>query len=244
MSSTAPRIEAVIFDLLYTLVHPGSHPGEIDRIAWLAGILGVEASALRERWDAFEPVLEAGRVVRIDAGVGPEIVWLESVAADLGARIGADDRALIEADWDLTRREALLEPPADALSTLTALRDRNIRLGLLSNTHALELRSWNRSPLSHMFDVTAFSHEIGVCKPDPAAYLHVLDRLGVPAASAAYVGDGGSNELAGAKEVGFGLVVLAEQAPALLAPATLPQLRAQADAVISILSQILDLVDD
>lgn len=206
-------------------------------------MLGIEASALRERWEAFEPVLEAGRVVRIDGGVGPEIAWLESAVADLGATVGADDRALIEADWDLTRREALLDPPEDVLSTLAALRDRKVRLGLLSNTHALELRSWNRSPLAHMFDVTVFSHEIGVCKPELAAYLHVLGRLGVPAESATYVGDGGSNELIGTKEVGFGLVVLAERAPAQLAPAELPWLRAQADTAVSDLSQILDLID-
>ena len=238
-----PRVEAVVFDLLYTLVHPGLYPGGIDRIGWLAGMLGIEASALRERWEAFEPVLEAGRVVRIDGGVGPEIAWLESAVADLGATVGADDRALVEADWDLTRRKALLDPPEDALSTLAALRDRKVRLGLLSNTHALELRSWERSPLAHMFDVTAFSYEIGVCKPEPAAYLHVLGRLGVPAKSAVYVGDGGSNELAGAKEVGFGLVVLAERAPAQVAPTELSRLRAQADTAVSNLSQILDLID-
>lgn len=181
----------------------------------------------------------------LDSGRGPGVsagLTGKQFAAELGAGISADDRALIEADWDLTRRQALLDPPEDTLSTLTALRNRGVRLGLLSNTHALEVRSWNRSPLASMFDVTAFSHEIGVCKPDPAAHLHVLGRLGVPARSAAYVGDGGSDELAGAREAGFGLVVMAEQAPARSAPAELPRLRAQADAGVSVLSQVLDLI--
>jgi hypothetical protein len=34
----------------------------------------------------------------------------------------------------------------------------------------------------------------------------------VPAAAAAYLGDGGSDELAGARIAGFGMVVLAEEA--------------------------------
>jgi HAD superfamily hydrolase (TIGR01509 family) len=211
---------------------------------WLAGILGVETSSLRARWEAFEPVLEAGGSVRPHLGPtpGPELGWLETVAADLGVSVSAGDRARIEADWDLTRRKALLNPPADTIRALTGLRERRVPLGVLSNTHALELRSWKLSPLARLFDVVAFSHEIGVCKPDPAAYEHVLGRLGVPAASAAYVGDGSSDELAGAKAAGFGLVILAEQAPALLAPATLPRLRAQADVAVPALEHVIGLV--
>jgi putative hydrolase of the HAD superfamily len=242
------RIRAVVFDLFYTLVHPGSYPGGGDRVAWLAEMLSVDASALRARWDAFEPALEAGEGGRGGAQVeedrrGPELAWLEEAAAGLSVpTIGADDLARIEADWDLTRREALLDPPAETLRALAGLRKREIPLGLLSNTHALELRSWKRSPLAEFFDVAAFSHEIGVCKPDRAAYEHVLTRLGVPAASAAYVGDGTSSELAGAKAAGFGLVVLAERAPALLNPGALPRLRAQADVAVSSLAEVADLV--
>lgn len=235
-----------MFDLLYTLVHPGLYPGGVGRTGWIAGILGIDASALESRWDAFEPILEAGRADRA-GGAGsdddPEIAWLDAVAADFGVDIGTEGRTRIRADWDLTRREALLDPPADTMSTLTALRERKLKLGVLSNTHALEMRAWNQSPLADMFDVVAFSHEIGVCKPDPAAYLHVLDRLGVPAASAAYVGDGTSNELAGAKDAGFGLVVLAEQAPAELAPSLLRRLRGQADDAVASLSQFAGIIE-
>jgi len=124
---------------------------------------------------------------------------VRTVAADLGTDVGPDDLARIRSDWDYTRRAALLDPPSDTMRTLADLRGRGIRLGLLSNTHALELRSWNRSPLASLFDATAFAHEIGASKPDAAAYACVLERLDVPATSAAYVGDGSSNELAGAR---------------------------------------------
>lgn len=239
-----PRITAVVFDLLYTLVHPGTYPGGCGRIGWLAHTLGVAEADLQARWETFEPALESGQVTHSGGGLEPELNWVRSVAADLGTDVGPDDLARIRDGWDQTRRAALLAPPADTMRTLADLRHRKIRLGLLSNTHAMELRSWIRSPLASLFDVTAFSHEIGAAKPDAAAYRCVLERLDVPARSAAYVGDGSSNELAGAKAVGFGLVILAEQAPARAAPDDLPRLRGQADAAMPSLLDVVGLVSD
>jgi FMN phosphatase YigB (HAD superfamily) len=237
------RVEAVVFDLLFTLVHPGTYPGDMWRVGWLADILGVDPVALEARWAAFEPELEAGRTTEGADGLGPELGWLRAVAADLGVTVAPDDLARIDADWDLTRRTALLDPPRATVTTLVALRDRRFRLGVLSNTHALELRAWDRSPLSSLVDVVALSHEIGACKPDPATYAHVLGRLGVPAALAAYVGDGSNDELIGARAAGFALVVLAEEAPARWAPNDLPRLRAQADTSVASLTDVVALVE-
>ena len=47
-------------------------------------------------------------------------------------------------------------------------------------------------------------------KPHPESYATVLRALQLPAAQAAFVGDGGSDELAGARRAGFGLVVFAK----------------------------------
>jgi putative hydrolase of the HAD superfamily len=237
------RIEAVVFDLLYTLVHPGTYPGGTGRIGWLARLLGVDPTELRARWAVFEPMLEAGRAPTHTDGLGPELDWVRVVAADLGAVVTSTDLARIEADWDLTRRQALLDPPPSAVATLAALHERGIRLGVLSNTHGLELRAWNQSPLAAHFELVALSHEIGACKPDPATYAYVLSRLGVSATAAAYVGDGSSDELVGARSAGFGMVILAEEAPAKLAPDELPRLRAQADASVRLLTEVVDLVN-
>jgi putative hydrolase of the HAD superfamily len=237
------RIEAVVFDLFYTLVHPGTYPGGIGRVGWLARMLGVDPTDLKARWDAFEPVLEAGRAPEHADGLGPELGWVRAVAADLGAVVTGTDLARIEADWDLTRRLALLDPPPSAVATLVALRERGIRLGVLSNTHGLELRAWDRSPLAAHVDVVARSYEIGACKPDPATYAYTLNRLKVSAAAAAYVGDGSSDELAGARSAGFGMVILAAEAAAKAAPDELPRLRAQADASVTSLTDVVGLVD-
>jgi FMN phosphatase YigB (HAD superfamily) len=64
----------------------------------------------------------------------------------------------------------------------------------------------------------------------------------VPAGAAAYVGDESSDELAGARAAGFGLVVLAEEAPARLAADDLPRLRAQADTAVASLTDLVALI--
>ncbi len=200
---------------------------------WLAEMLGVDRAALKASWNEFEPVLESGRA----PGPDPEITWLRAVTNASEA-----DLARAEAGWDRDRREALLNPPPSSVATLTALRERGLKLGVLSNTHALELRAWPESPLAPLVDVVALSHEIGHCKPDREAYDHVLERLGVAARSATYVGDGSNNELAGARAAGFAQVVLAEQAAAAAAPGTLPRLRAQADVAVDSLPDVVTLV--
>lgn len=54
MSATRPRVQAVVFDLLYSLVHPGTYPGCVSRTAWLAQILGAAATLValtHSGWD-------------------------------------------------------------------------------------------------------------------------------------------------------------------------------------------------
>lgn len=71
--NAAGRIEAVVFDLLYTLVHPQTYPGGTGREGWLAHLLGVEEADLQGRWESFEPSLEAGRVAGSGSGLCPEL---------------------------------------------------------------------------------------------------------------------------------------------------------------------------
>jgi putative hydrolase of the HAD superfamily len=237
LMSRGTRPAAVVFDLLFTLVHPGEFPGGGDRTTWLAGILGVDDRALEVRWDAFEAILESGRAPA-SAELGPELTWLTQVADELGKPLGPEALQLVERDWDLTRRRALLDPPAESVAVLLALRSMGLKIGVLSNTHGLEVREWKSSPLAHLVDAVAFSYEIGAVKPDPAAYGVIAQRLRITAREAAYVGDGSSNELDGARRVGFFPVVFAAAAANRLSPERVPVLRQQADFELSSLSEL------
>lgn len=62
---------------------------------------------------------------------------------------------------------------------LASLRPR-FRLAALSNSNELHWeRNTNELGLTQLFEVAISSHQIGVCKPDPAAYRITLERLGV-----------------------------------------------------------------
>ncbi len=57
--------------------------------------------------------------------------------------------------------------------------------------------------MAGLFDVEVFSYEVGAVKPEPEIFELCLRRLGRRAADCVFVGDGGSNELTGARAVGL-----------------------------------------
>ena len=232
----------VVFDLLSTLAYPGTYPGGVGRIGWLAPLTGVSEVALRQRWREFEPVLEPGRAGPGSSGREPEIEWVAMVRSELGHPCSDLTLGMIQADWDLTRRAALRSPHPSALPAIEALRQRGLRVGVLSNTHAMEIRTWPGSPLAEAVDVVAYSHVIRHLKPQPAAFDAILTQLGSVPDRAVFIGDGGSDELTGARDFGFALVVLADEAPRTHAPQTLSGLRRQAHVSVSDLSEIPELV--
>jgi putative hydrolase of the HAD superfamily len=191
----------VVFDLFHTLVDPERwRPTEFDRLAEAAAALGVEAAEVREHW---EQIVET--VVTTPARPAE---LLAEHARSLGADVTADRVAAVDDALGRYQDLALLGPIPGVVATLGLLRDRGLRLGLLSNAHERDVRSWGRSPLAGCFDATILSCHAGVMKPDPAAYAAVLDSMNVPAARAVFVGDGNGGELVGAREAGFEMVVV------------------------------------
>jgi putative hydrolase of the HAD superfamily len=76
-----------------------------------------------------------------------------------------------------------------AAELLASLRPR-FRLAALSNSNELH---WERNStdlgVTGLFEVAISSHQIGVSKPDPGAYLIALERLGVPAEAVMFFDD-------------------------------------------------------
>lgn len=92
---------------------------------------------------------------------------------------------------------------ADAEPTLRALKERNLRIGVLSDcTHELP-ELWPTLPIARHVDAAVFSVEAGLRKPHPDLYAMVASRLDVDPTNCLYVGDGGSGELTGATEAGM-----------------------------------------
>src|SRR5438046_3158146 len=60
-----------------------------------------------------------------------------------------------------------------------------------------------------LLETCVYSIEVGVCKPDPLIYKIACSRLDVSPEECLYVGDGGSQELTGARAVGMTAIRLA-----------------------------------
>lgn len=197
------RVESVVFDLFHTLVDPDAYrPEGFVRAHEIASALGLsDKEAFAEWWRE----MEAERHVN-----GSKRVVLyadEYVLKHEGRRCTPQQLVEVDRIWGQMHDRALLSPEAGVLAALQSLRRDGVKLGLLSNIDEREAAYWARSPLSSLFDATCLSFEIGRSKPSREAYSTVLSKLGVSASASIYVGDGSHDELRGAKEAGFGLVV-------------------------------------
>lgn len=77
----------------------------------------------------------------------------------------------------------------DTVSTLQNLRERGVRLGLISNLASPYKLPFFALGLDANFDAMIFSCDIGVTKPDPSIYQQILAELSVDADDALMVGD-------------------------------------------------------
>lgn len=98
--------------------------------------------------------------------------------------------------------DSLRSPPPDVLELVRLIKER-VPVGVLSNCHERETRCWPDSPLAPLISVLVRSCDIGAMKPAAETYRNVLRRLDLPAADCIYVGNGGGDELAGARRAGF-----------------------------------------
>ncbi|MBR7831713.1 HAD-IA family hydrolase [Actinospica durhamensis] len=186
---------AVVFDLNDTLISGGER-GLRDALSRAAARdLGVDpeafAGAVRDSFDA-----------RCRGALGDLYETYSRLAEGLGAH--PDPAAVRTA---VARRlhfeRGRLIPSPQVLEALDRLRGKGYRLGLISDCSAETPAIWHETALAERFDVAVFSWERGVRKPDPSLYLAAAAALGVAAQDCLYVGDGASDELAGAERVGM-----------------------------------------
>ena len=194
------RLSAVVFDLFHTLVDPEDfRPKGFRRADSIAALLGADRSEFASYWN--KTTTERSSTER------PSIDYIREFQEAAGKP--ASTRTLTEAVELIGRYQdlAVLNPREEVLTCLQLLKSKGPKIGLLSNAEEPEVRNWFRSPLATYFDFVAFSYKTGKLKPDAASYGSVLEGLRADPTSCAYVGDGGNQELLGAKAAGFNKVV-------------------------------------
>ncbi|MEO0476373.1 MAG: HAD family hydrolase [Planctomycetota bacterium] len=91
----------------------------------------------------------------------------------------------------------------DVQPTLQALRDRNVKLALVSNLAAPYKQPVQRLGLERYFDVLIYSCDVRVRKPDPRIYEITLGALNCAAKDAAMVGDSFASDVTGPAAIGI-----------------------------------------
>lgn len=86
---------------------------------------------------------------------------------------------------------------------LQGLKERGMKVALISNCFTEEAKVIRDSVLFPYFDVAMMSCEQGSRKPDEDMYLSCMKELDVTPTECIYVGDGGSNELDTARRLGI-----------------------------------------
>ncbi len=127
----------------------------------------------------------------------------------------------------------------DARSTLAALHERGLRVGLLSNTHwppAYHEHFLERDGLAPYIDARCYTSEMTHMKPHPEAFRTALDAVGIEAAAAVYVGDRLFDDVQGAQRVGMRAVYRTN-------PAIPAHEGVTPDATVETLAELLPILD-
>ncbi|MHA2401148.1 MAG: HAD family hydrolase, partial [Promethearchaeota archaeon] len=106
-----------------------------------------------------------------------------------------------------TTRKALT-PKNGAIDILRNLRRLGYNLGLITNCSAEVPLMWENTEFPPLFDASIFSATAGMKKPDARIYKLACEQLDVKPKQCLYLGDGDSNELTGAIELGMDAVMI------------------------------------
>jgi putative hydrolase of the HAD superfamily len=141
-----------------------------------------------------------------------QVALFEQAFTAIGYRLPPDLLyEVAEIDHDSFSRS--LTAPASTLETLAALRERGLRLGLISNLSLLPHKvraDLDVLGIAPYLDAAAFSSEVGVRKPDARIFLHTLKELGEDPAHAVFVGDRLNDDIVGAQAVGMRTILTRE----------------------------------
>jgi putative hydrolase of the HAD superfamily len=197
---------AVFFDVDFTLIHPGPtfqgsgyrdfcarygiavDPAAFDRAVAQASV------ALESHPGVYDPEVFVRYTARIIEAMGGEGPAIERAARD------------IYDEWAACHHFELYE---DVPHVLRTLRERGLKIGLISNTQRCLSTFEDHFELSGLFDVALSSSNHGYMKPHPSIFEAALTAVQCSPAEAVMVGDSLAHDIAGARSIGMRGVLVA-----------------------------------
>ncbi len=140
--------------------------------------------------------------------------WLAMLSrAEIPADVAVPDpAALAAAVYEQTLAPGQWVAYADAATTLAALAERDLRVGLISNI-GFDLREvLHAHGFGALADTATLSFEVGAMKPDPKLFRAALDTFGVEPGMAVMIGDSEAAD-GGAAALGITTLILPMTAP-------------------------------
>lgn len=203
-------IKAVFFDWMNTLTH--AEPDRHEQFCQIAHELDFELSpqkVIRGLYAAGTQ-LPAGAPYRWRESEDPEVFirYLEIILAEAGVKLPRDTVLEI---LKRINRSAKVENYVlydDVLPTLKALKKGGLIVGLITSlTKDMNLICRDLG-LAPYIDFVVTAKEVGSNKPEPPIFLAALERAGVDASEAVYVGDQYETDVVGARGVGIAPVLI------------------------------------
>ncbi len=191
-------IEAVVFDVDFTLAKPGPDLGP-EGYRRLGARFGLELVPDRYEQARRDAIATLKRHPELDHDEEVWVLFTERIIQGMGGTGDTYACALeMTRAWERADHFELFE---DALPVLDDLRGRGLKLGLLSNTG----RDLDEFVAHHGIEVDAIltSRVHGKTKPHETIFRAMLERLDVAPGAAAMVGDDPEDDVAGARAVGM-----------------------------------------
>lgn len=185
-------INAVIFDMYETLITLFESPLYFG--TQMAIDAGIEEERFQKIWHPSERDRTVGKI-RLE-----EI--LEKILRDCGCYSKEKMNYILKKRIH-SKEEAFKHLHPEIIPMLRALKEKGLRIGLISNCFSEEATVIKKSILYPFFDAVCLSFDEGIQKPDPAIFKRCTEKLGVSTDECLYVGDGGSNELETAQSIGM-----------------------------------------
>lgn len=185
-------IKAVIFDMFETLVTHFESP--VYMAKQISNDIGITEEKFREIWDTTDDDRTLGK--RTFEDVIEEILKVNNCySTELFEKIRTKRR--------LSKMECFEHIHPEIIPLFKALKELNIKIGLITNCYFEERDVIKNSIFFDYFDSVCMSCEIGIKKPDVEIFQKCMRDLMVEPDECLYIGDGGTFELETAQSLGM-----------------------------------------
>ena len=185
-------IKAAIFDMYETLITHYDSPLYFSK--HMADDIGISEEEFRELWMPTDTARTIGLLPFEDA--------IRDILIKTDRYSDALLQKMVEKRIDV-KIDCFKHLHSEILPMLDTLKERGIKIGLISNCFSEEAVVIRDSILFPYFDAAYLSYEPGVKKPDPVIFIRCMKELDVSAEECIFVGDGGSSELDASGSLGM-----------------------------------------